>query len=1299
MVCLYIVSKPGEGSRIKERKERTMKQTTRKLLSLVMALAIVLSLAPTAWANDVTATISSNKANNTVYPTQKIKLTVSLDDDTKIIQSVAWNFAGTSTAKAAFGITSDITAQPYNFCELEAIPDIREVQHVEVTATVSYKDSSDALEPKTVTSAPLEITAKPDPTPVATSIVVNPSNGMSFTVGSNTTPKSLTATVKDQNGTSMTGTGAPTVTFTKGTTNSNLISLSATSAKSGESITVSLTDAASAIDSVKTVTINVSTSGVQSSVPVTVTINPAADPAITIPTSLSLSSTTTSNSITASLLQNVTTGLDYYRVHWTTNSSSIARFYNSGEYVNEIDTYFTTTDSTVTVYRGTTAGTTTVYAQLQHYSSGQWRAVGTPKSCSVSVSGSLPLSPSSITVPYGGTSYATATDLDSWSTAHHIDWSVTNGTGSARIRNSTSGSWGTSATTTVGSTTTSSTIYIYGLTSGTVTLTAVLKNSSNQELARNSKSITVASSGFSVVATNPSNTSAVYINDYWNNAGNGYYCTFIADPRLSSESIRDDSDYSIYYVWTVNGHIDQSTLATSGNNRAGYSYTLYSDNSYLNYYWNSDSAANTVTCTAYVRESGTASASNYDYYNSVTWNVYTNYGTDFSVGVTVYDTNTGYDLMDIPDEGDTSIADQINNWINKYYPNSGPYNYTVRVYGGTAYETGTTGNRGTLTSSSSSTWLNYSDLDKVVFTPVSTVSNTSGYYTVSYRFDVNIYYLSNKVADYTLTGTMTFTVKQGASSSGDISYTAQVGKDVSLDVEDFKDFWTDRYTKGSLTSVVFGTPNGTPSGTVYNSNNKSVGSTSYFVEPTSKQSGLDGIYFSPSSSKVGTVRIPFTATGRTGSGSSSPSNTLYGTIVITYLKAAADTITYTTDSNGKVSLKAQDFIDAYKAAMDTSTTPSNLTIQFQGVPSYGTLTYTGGTKDVRLTSSNIKSYKFAARTSTSGTNQIGDVTYSVSNSRADTISYIGYIGSTATFSGEVTFNAVTVPEDLKIAYTCYSTAGVTLTPSSFTSAHTAMSNASYVVLGTPRTGTLSYSGAALPSTILVNSLSSVTYIPSAAVTGTATTDSFTFAAYNSSNNKVASGTVTITISLPATPSTSGTITSITQFTDIPASSAADWYRAPLAELIKKGVIKGKGDGKFGPRDEVEYSEALKFIMNAAGIVETEVSTPGVNWAQNYKSRAVSSGWISSNVDLTKPIPREAMVELAAKVLGVPASTAASPFTDTTNQWAVALYNTTPRIIQGSNDARTGKLVFRPNQPLYRDEMVALVYRMYQYSGK
>lgn len=55
-----------------------------------------------------------------------------------------------------------------------------------------------------------------------------------------------------------------------------------------------------------------------------------------------------------------------------------------------------------------------------------------------------------------------------------------------------------------------------------------------------------------------------------------------------------------------------------------------------------------------------------------------------------------------------------------------------------------------------------------------------------------------------LSGDISIEITTGASSGGDIIYTATVDDDVTLDVEDFEEFWEDEYSKGTLEYVIFG---------------------------------------------------------------------------------------------------------------------------------------------------------------------------------------------------------------------------------------------------------------------------------------------------------------------------------------------------------------------------------------------------------------------------------------------------------------------------------------------------------------
>lgn len=543
-------------------------------------------------------------------------------------------------------------------------------------------------------------------------------------------------------------------------------------------------------------------------------------------------------------------------------------------------------------------------------------------------------------------------------------------------------------------------------------------------------------------------------------------------------------------------------------------------------------------------------------------------------------------------------------------------------------------------------------------------------------------------------GILTITVTDASSSSGDVVFYGDVGEDVSLDSGSFEDFWDDEYPNGELEYVTFSVSGGT----LRDADGKTVGSKKCYVRAGRNEIELDEVYFEPNSTNkktAKTVSFSFTAHGENKSGTKKE---LEGRVSIVYTAENPDDITYTSGSNGTVSLKASDFTAAYKEVISGSV-PSNLTIVFQSVPRNGTLTYNDSSKknakDVKLTSSNIKKYSFT--TKSSGSNQLNDVVYS-GTSGTDTIDYIAYSGSTIKFKGSVVFNGKgAVPQDVVVYYA--STAGqpARFSQNDFTTANSAMSKAAKIRFVTPANGTLYLNGSTTAAGIDIAPalLYSVTYQPKAGFNGT---DKVVFAAYDASNNLVANGSVNITVAGNPTTSTTpggttnpGGVTDVSQFTDVSGNA---WYRANLATLVSKGVISGRGDGKFDPKGTVTYGEALKMVLESCGY--TAAVGTGSQWAINYKNLAVSKGWISSSVDLNAAISRNATAELAAKVLGVAPVTSGSPFGDEANAYAVALYYTTPQIFVGTTNPNGGKPLFENSKPLLREQVCAVICRVSDY---
>ena len=537
----------------------------------------------------------------------------------------------------------------------------------------------------------------------------------------------------------------------------------------------------------------------------------------------------------------------------------------------------------------------------------------------------------------------------------------------------------------------------------------------------------------------------------------------------------------------------------------------------------------------------------------------------------------------------------------------------------------------------------------------------------------------------TYSGLMTFNIT-GESSTGDIPYTASIGDDVPFDIGDFEDFYYSKTSRGTLEYVTFSMPSG---GYLYSDRSRlSASNATCYVSPRSTQNDLGSVYFSPSgttASKAGTVRVNFTAYGNRNGNSG-----VSGTVAITYLNGAAKDISYST-VGGSVTLDPQDFIDAYKEVTG-KTAPSNLTIQFQEVPANGTLTYTGGSRDVDLTKSNVRSNKYS--TKTTGTYRLNQLTYTGTKGK-DTVAYIAYNGSTAQFTGNVVFNGTAaVPTDVVVTYGSTGGQAVVFSQNDFIRANSVMSNAVKVRFVTPANGTLTMNGSSAAGIDVATSLlGSVTYKPKAGFNNN--TDRITFVAYDSRNQLVASGSVNITVvGNTSTTTTPGGVTDVSQFKDV-ASNA--WYRNDLDTLVKAGVITGKGEGKFDPKGTVTYGEALKMVLEACN--HTAAVGTGSQWAINYKNLAVSNGWISSSIDLNAPITRNATAELAAKVMGVAPATSGSPFADEANAYAVALYYTNPQIFYGTTNPNGGKPLFENNKPLLREQVCAVICRVRTYNAQ
>ena len=159
------------------------------------------------------------------------------------------------------------------------------------------------------------------------------------------------------------------------------------------------------------------------------------------------------------------------------------------------------------------------------------------------------------------------------------------------------------------------------------------------------------------------------------------------------------------------------------------------------------------------------------------------------------------------------------------------------------------------------------------------------------------------------------------------------------------------------------------------------------------------------------------------------------------------------------------------------------------------------------------------------------------------------------------------------------------------------------------------------------------------------------------------------------------------FSDVPEDS---WFYTDVMTLAESGVIGGYPDGTYRPTKKVTTGEALKMILLAAGYPEQKPTDR--NPFSGYLAKARAEGIITrSNVDLSKPITRLQVAQLAAGAMKLDKSAVSSvkPFTDTDDA-SVQVLNEAG-IVEGYFN--NGTSTYKPNNTLTRGQVSAIVWRM------
>lgn len=599
------------------------------------------------------------------------------------------------------------------------------------------------------------------------------------------------------------------------------------------------------------------------------------------------------------------------------------------------------------------------------------------------------------------------------------------------------------------------------------------------------------------------------------------------------------------------------------------------------------------------------------------------------------------------------------------------------------------------------------------------------YYNNGYATGRNDYYLNDLsfVADsaFKTTVKLTFTaygtntshsvkgtveIRSTESTEYTVSYKVAPGQSVSLKAADFLTFLRKSYKNANLDYVSFDRPSDTSVftyGTLYSNyggtnqvafSRSDLSSYNFYYsakDATGKYDyAMDTLSFVAGQNFKDSIKLTFTAYG------DNYDEEAEGTLVIEANGTAVTSSTYVgsiryaTTTGTRVQINANDIARYYKKNTGAAMQYVTLT----GVPSTGGLYYNyyntskyGTTTRAQLTAANAGGQLFYASPASTSQFALTELTYVPSGTNyCAAIPFTAY-GNSGSVSGAILISVSGSTVSEVYGVTPKNTA-VTFPASSISSAvvrATGATPASIQLLSLPSytAGTV-YVGAG--TTTLANTTTayaifsgaqSLRFVPSSTYTGSV---EIPYVALNSTGTAIASGTFSL-----------GVLNSKKTFTDVTSST---WCYKYVAELSDAGVIDGYPNGSFKPDSTVTYGAALKLTMLAAGYPE-QAPTSKNSVFSGYLAKARADGIITaSNVNLTKPITRLQVAQIAAGAMKLDTSnlSSVSPFTDTTNASVQAL--NAAGIVEGyfSNGTST----FRPNNTLTRGQVSAIVWRMRNY---
>ena len=417
-----------------------------------------------------------------------------------------------------------------------------------------------------------------------------------------------------------------------------------------------------------------------------------------------------------------------------------------------------------------------------------------------------------------------------------------------------------------------------------------------------------------------------------------------------------------------------------------------------------------------------------------------------------------------------------------------------------------------------------------------------------------------------VTATGKVTVDGNGTASGDIVYYVSSEDTVALDEDDFQSFFEDEYSKGTLEHVKFLVGDATYYGTsaygwLYESDASSAkkvsASTRFYYEADSKQDDLDAVVFTAGTrTSTYTVKIPFTATGKD---KNDRPRTVDGKLVIEV--NGSSRVTITTDGATFDELK---LVKALTPKNVSSSKLSSYYIQFNKV--------TGGT---------LYDYYKSALNNEEWSRR--DKFYFDADDEQYELGDVFFLPKSNVKSAEIT-------------YTLYRESGK--------NSYTEVDSGKIVFKVEQAKVTVTFTD--IPANVNTWAGDAIEYMAKQGyITGTG---SKTF----SPNTNMSRGMlVTVLYRMAGEPSVSGIAN---PFKDV--VKGAYYYNAVLW-AYNKGIVTGKGAGKFAPNDNVSRQEIAAFIYRYAGKPTATGSLLGFSDYKSVASYATDAmKWATRNEVIT-----------------------------------------------------------------------------------